>query len=175
MICEDIKLSNKIDCQHFSSWNYKSIKFLSKKIGYTLYDKPLKLSNSIFKLYILEKIKKMREKIITDFLNYNKDDNSPKKYLELPVFDKKFNLKKNIIFYKDWNNCQKKKITDIKENLRLYNYFLNQLTVFLNNHHKKEHSKRYWSIILGPWLWRFISAMSFKWNLIHSIKKICIS
>ena len=55
MICEDIKLSNKIDCQHFSSWNYKSIKFLSKKIGYTLYDKPLKLSNSIFKLYILEK------------------------------------------------------------------------------------------------------------------------
>ena len=48
---------------------------------------------------------------------------------------------------------------------------MNQLTVFLNNHHKKEHSKRYWSIILGPWLWRFISAMSFKWNLIHSIKK----
>tara|TARA_Y100000590_G_scaffold219798_1_gene248886 strand:+ start:17445 stop:18524 length:1080 start_codon:yes stop_codon:yes gene_type:complete len=55
IICEDFDLSKKIDCQHFSSWNYKSLIFLSKKIGYTIYHKPLELSNSIYKLYILKK------------------------------------------------------------------------------------------------------------------------
>ena len=55
IICEDINLSKKIDCQHFSSWNYKSLMFLSKKIGYKIYAKPMRLSNSIFKLYMLEK------------------------------------------------------------------------------------------------------------------------
>ena len=42
----------------------------------------------------------MKEQLITDFLEYNRLDNSPKKYLELPVFDKNYILKKNIIFYK---------------------------------------------------------------------------
>ena len=55
IICEDINLSKKIDCQHFSSWNHKSLLFLSKKIGYKIIDKPFSLSNSIFKLYILKK------------------------------------------------------------------------------------------------------------------------
>ena len=58
IICEDINLSKKIDCQHFSSWNYKSLKFLAKKFGYSIYDKPLRLSNSIFKLYMLKNDKK---------------------------------------------------------------------------------------------------------------------
>ena len=58
IICEDINLSKKIDCQHFSSWNYKSLKFLAKKVGYSIYDKPLRLSNSIFKLYMLKNDKK---------------------------------------------------------------------------------------------------------------------
>ena len=55
IICEDISLSKKIDCQHFSSWNHKSLLFLSKKIGYSVIGKPFRLSNSIFKLYILKK------------------------------------------------------------------------------------------------------------------------
>jgi len=56
IICEDISLSKKIDCQHFSSWNYRSLSFLAKKIGYSIHDKPIRLSNSIFKLYIFKKI-----------------------------------------------------------------------------------------------------------------------
>ena len=36
----------------------------------------------------------MKEQLITDFLEYNRLDNSPKKYLELPVFDKKLYFKK---------------------------------------------------------------------------------
>ena len=112
----------------------------------------------------------MKEKLITDFFNYRKTDNSPKKYLELPIFDDKYNLKKNIIFYKKWNNYEKK-LSDIRKNLKLYDHFLEQLTIFLNNYHKKNYSKRFWSIILGQWLYKFISAISFKWNLINTIKK----
>ena len=48
---------------------------------------------------------------------------------------------------------------------------MDQLTIFLNNYHKRNYSKKYWSIILGQWLYRFISAISFKWNLINSIDK----
>ena len=54
IICEDINLSKKIDCQHFSSWNYHSLMYLSKKIGFTIYNKPIRLGDSIFKLYILK-------------------------------------------------------------------------------------------------------------------------
>ena len=112
----------------------------------------------------------MKEILITDFLENNYTKNYSNKYLELPVFDKKFNLKKNIIFYKKWNNYEKK-INDTKENLRLYNHFLDQLIIFLNNYHKRNYSKKYWSIVLGQWLYRFISAITFKWNLINSIDK----
>ena len=112
----------------------------------------------------------MKENLITDFLHSNQINNLPKKYLELPAFDNKYNLKKNIIFYKKWNNYEKK-LNDIKKNLKLYDHFLNELTIFLNNYHNKKYSKRYWSIILGQWLYRLISSMSFKWNLINSLKK----
>ena len=36
----------------------------------------------------------MKERLITDFLHHNKIDKFPKIYLELPVFDDKYNLKK---------------------------------------------------------------------------------
>ena len=112
----------------------------------------------------------MKENLITDFLHSNQINNLPKKYLELPAFDKKYNFKKNIIFYKKWNNYEKK-LSDIRKNLKLYDHFLNELTIFLNNYHNKKYSKRYWSIILGQWLYKFISSISFKWNLINSLKK----
>jgi len=112
----------------------------------------------------------MKEKIITDFLNYDKTDNSPKKYLELPVFDKNYNLKKNIIFYKKWDNYSKK-LEDKKKILRLHGYFLGQLTIFLNKYHNRNYSKRYWSIVLSQWLFKFISTVLFRWNLINSLEK----
>ena len=112
----------------------------------------------------------MKEKIITDFLNYDKSDNSPKKYLELPVFDNNYNLKKNIIFYKKWDNYSKK-LEDKKKVLRLHDYFLGQLTTFLNKYHNRNYSKRYWSIVLSQWLFKFISPILFRWNLINSLEK----
>jgi hypothetical protein len=56
IICEDIKLSKKIDCQHFSSWNKRSIEYLANKIGYSVINNPLRLGSSIFRLYLLKKI-----------------------------------------------------------------------------------------------------------------------
>lgn len=112
----------------------------------------------------------MKERLITDFLHHNKIDKFPKIYLELPVFDDKYNLKKNIIFYNRRNNYQKK-LSDIKKNLELYDDFLDQLIIFLNDYHKKNYSKRFWSIILGQWLYKFISAISFRWNVINSLKR----
>ena len=70
IICEDINLSKKIDCQHFSSWNHKSLLFLSKKIGYTIVAKPLRLSNSVFKLYVLKKIKQKNYEHLKFYENY---------------------------------------------------------------------------------------------------------
>ena len=112
----------------------------------------------------------MKENLITDFLHFNQINNLPKKYLELPVFDQKNNLKKNIIYYEKWNNYEKK-LSDIRKTLKLYDHFLNELIIFLNNYHNTKYSKRYWSIILGHWLYKFISTIYFKWNLIHSLKK----
>ena len=47
-------------------------------------------------------------------------------------------------------NDHEKKLSDTKENLRLYNHFLEQLTIFLNNYHERNYSKKYWSIIFRP-------------------------
>ena len=49
----------------------------------------------------------MKNNLITDFLHSNQNNNLPKKYLELPVFDQKNNLKKNIIYYEKWDNYEK--------------------------------------------------------------------
>ncbi len=111
----------------------------------------------------------MKENLITDFLQSQTKNSFPKKYLELPVFDNRYILKKNIIYYKKWNNFERK-LSDIKKNLKFYDYFLKELIIFLNKYHKKNYSRRYWSIILGPWLYWFISSISFKWNLISSLK-----
>ena len=113
--------------------------------------------------------KKKRYNLITDFLLFKSKKSNSDKFLELPVFDKNYDLKKNIIYYKKWNNY-KIKLNEIKKNLKLYEYFLKELSIFLNNYHNKNYSKRYWSIILGPWLYWFISSVSFKWNLINSLK-----
>ena len=112
----------------------------------------------------------MTEYLVTDFLNEREYDKKlKKKYLELPNFDKNFNYSKDILFYKNWKN-HKNKITDMKKNIQMYNHFLNELTLFLNNYHEKKYSKRYWEIILGAWLFPFISSISFKWRLINSLK-----
>ena len=48
---------------------------------------------------------------------------------------------------------------------------MKELTYFLNRYHGKKFSQRYWEIMIGMWLYWFISSISFKWNLLNSLKK----
>ena len=110
-----------------------------------------------------------KQYLVTDLYHFEKyKSHLPKKYLEIPVFDKKNKLKKSI-FFKRWGNY-KEKIRDHNRDVKLYKFHLDKLTVFLNRYHQKNFSKRYWELILTPWLWWFISSVSFKWDLISSIK-----
>ena len=112
----------------------------------------------------------MKKLLITDFLHNKKVNNYSEVYLELPNFDNQHNIIRDKIRFKKWNNY-KIKLNDIKKNFELYEYFLSEITYLLNNYHNKNFSKKYWSIVLGPWLFRFISSISFRWNLLNSLKK----
>ncbi len=113
----------------------------------------------------------MKDHLITDFLKIEDYKNiKSKKYLEIPIFDKDLNFSKDVIFYKNWKNYRNK-ISDMNKNIKIYNYFLSKLILFLNSYHGKKYSKRYWEIIVGNWLFWFISSISFKWGLIKSLKK----
>jgi len=110
-----------------------------------------------------------KEYLVTDLYHLEKyNDRIPKRYLEIPVFDEKNKLKYNI-FFKKWKSY-KEKIRDHNKNVKLYKFYLEKLTIYLNKYHNKKFSKRYWEIILTPWLWFFVSSVTFKWSLISSIK-----
>jgi len=110
-----------------------------------------------------------KEYLVTDLYHLEKyNDRISKRYLEIPVFDKKNKLKNNI-FFKKWKSY-KEKIRDHNKNVKLYKFYLEKLTIYLNKYHNKKFSKRYWEIILTPWLWFFVSSVTFKWSLISSIK-----
>ena len=112
----------------------------------------------------------IKEYLITDFYHVGKYKNYfPKKYLELPIYDKKISFDKNILTFSKWENY-KEKIQDAKKNIKIYNYFLNELVIFLNNYHNKNYSLRYWQLILTPWLYFFICSITFKWELLKSLK-----
>lgn len=100
-----------------------------------------------------------KQYLVTDLYQLEKYDlNLQKKYLEIPVFDKRNKLEKNIIF-KRWKN-HREKINVYNKNVKLYKSYLNKLSVYLNQYHKKNFSKRYWELILTPWLWWFVSSVS---------------
>ena len=110
-----------------------------------------------------------KEYLVTDFYHLEKYNNKfPKRFLEIPIFNKKKKLQKNII-YKTWKN-QNEKIKEHNNNVKLFKFYLKKLSIYLNKYHHRKFSKRYWELILTPWLWWFISSISFKWGLINSIK-----
>ena len=112
----------------------------------------------------------MRDYLITDFLQHINFKNIKSKNIwKYQNLTKTFNYSKDIIFYKNWKKS-KLKVRDIKKEIKIYNHFLRELTAFLNNFHRKQYSQRYWEIMIGMWLYLFISSITFKWNLIESLK-----
>ena len=56
------------------------------------------------------------------------------------------------------NDLKKKSLSKYCRNInKLYNYYLNKLSIKLNENHKVQYSKDYWKVIIGPWLLYFIS------------------
>jgi putative transferase (TIGR04331 family) len=83
------------------------------------------------------------------------------------LFNKfKNNHKKN--FYEEihayhWDN-NKKKNKDITYLCKIYEIYLSKLTTRLNRIHQVNHSKEYWRIVIGVWLFQFISIIFDRWE-----------
>jgi len=54
---------------------------------------------------------------------------------------------------------------------KAYEYLLNELTVYLNLIHKVNYSNRFWSIIIGNWLFRFVAIYYVKYLRVKKDKK----
>ncbi len=50
----------------------------------------------------------------------------------------------------------RQRISDADEKHKLYNILIKELSCKLNDFHKKNHSVRYWTILIGPWLDSFM-------------------
>ncbi len=53
----------------------------------------------------------------------------------------------------------------------LYEKILNELTIILNNHHKLKYSNEYWRLVVGYWLFCFLSSTFDKWETISKCFK----
>lgn len=53
----------------------------------------------------------------------------------------------------------------------IYNYYLNKISIKLNEIHKVQYSNDYWKVIIGPWLIRFVSIIYDRVRSIELAKK----
>ncbi len=73
------------------------------------------------------------------------------------------------VIKKHYCYSEKKVYQDYKYIDQLYENLLNNLTITLNDYHRVKLSKRYWRIILGPWLARFLHLVYDRWNTLEKI------
>ncbi len=69
-----------------------------------------------------------------------------------------------------WDN-EKKKSKDAIYLKKVYNILENDLSLYLNEIHQTNFSKKYWSIIFWPWLSRFIVSIFDRYSVVKKIKK----
>ena len=55
--------------------------------------------------------------------------------------------------------------------LLIYDFFLKTISHKLNKIHNVNYSKNYWRVVIGPWLFMFISIIFDNWNKLKYIKK----
>jgi putative transferase (TIGR04331 family) len=70
-----------------------------------------------------------------------------------------------------WDNLQKKNKDFIYLN-RIYGIYLKKISLTLNTIHNKQYSQEQWRIIIGPWLYKFISIIFERRESIKNIKNI---
>lgn len=71
-----------------------------------------------------------------------------------------FIWKKNSIFIKD-------SIVIRKIIIQLYQ----KISLSLNKTHNENYSKKFWKLLIYPWIYYYISALYFRWKCINKIKK----
>ena len=69
-----------------------------------------------------------------------------------------------------WNNI-KKVNTDQEKINKYYEVLLKNLSTNLNKIHKVKKNKRFWRILIGPWLYFYIGAFYDRWEIINSFFK----
>ncbi len=86
-------------------------------------------------------------------------------------FSKQFLEKKNVEVSSNIWNDEKKFESDYFLLIDLYEDILDQLYSQLNSYHKKNYSKRFWRIVIGPWLNYFTSLIYERWGTIENVFK----
>ena len=84
----------------------------------------------------------------------------------------KTNKKYNYELYK-YNRVLKYKIRSLEKNffylLKIYEFLLKELSASLNKIHNLNYSVESWRIIIGPWLFEFISIIFYNWKKIRYV------
>jgi putative transferase (TIGR04331 family) len=85
------------------------------------------------------------------------------------AYDNRFQKNKLKILKHPWDNFNK-----LKEDYVLiesyYKIYLEKLLNILNQEHNNIYSRKFWEILIGPWLFAFITIFYEKWLLIDKIK-----
>ena len=115
-------------------------KVIIEKLKYNKQVQELKKKNIIFLF-----------KNCTDFLLKNKKNFSDKKFVKY-----------------HWDD-RKKIFNDYRYLVKFYEKILNKISNDLNHYHQVNYSIRFWRILIGPWIYRFISSTFDKWETIKKL------
>lgn len=84
------------------------------------------------------------------------------------------NLEAEVVPPYGWRSGQKE--TDFNYMQNLCERLLHELTEMLNHYHNTKHSVRYWRIMLGSWLHRFVAIIYNRWSTIQfALERYAIS
>ena len=75
----------------------------------------------------------------------------------------------NEYFYSERWSHQKNLINDNVYLHKLYEKILTYLSKFLNTYHKVNFTKKYWRIVIGIWLYKFICVVFERWNALKEV------
>tara|TARA_B100000780_G_scaffold155630_2_gene108834 strand:+ start:4227 stop:5999 length:1773 start_codon:yes stop_codon:yes gene_type:complete len=113
----------------------------------------------------------MKKNLIFKLRNINLKDKKKNIILNLPngfLIKKKFNSE---FFYSERWKHTNKIIKDFEYLNDFYEKKLTYLSKFLNTYHQVNYNKRYWRIVIGTWLWKFLNLVFERWNTLKEVSK----
>lgn len=119
--------------------------------------------------------KKFKNYLVTTALDFNNKKIKNNRYIIIGdwclTFDRrKLSNDKNKLLKYHWDD-RSKIINDFKLINKIYEKILEVLVSELNLYHKANFSKRYWRIIIGPWLGSILVILFDRWTCLKDAKK----